>query len=365
VTSALLIARLALAVLFLVAGAAKLSDRAGSHAALSRMGLPASLATPLALALPVVELITAFALLPAGTATWGAWAALVLLGAFTFWTAAVLVRGVDTDCHCFGRISSGPVRWSTLARNVVLATVAAWVIAGQRTSGSPSYLDWLGGLSTTEGLALSAVGLGLSLLLAGIWFGLHLMRQQGRILLRLDALEKELSAQGLISARRLTDAPTEGPLAGQPVPAFTAPNLEGNSSSLSDLLAPGYPLLLIFVRPSCIPCTELLPEIARWQGVLAGRFTIGVVSQGTISENRLKLAGAGIRRALVQRELEISHALAVHTTPSALLISPEGTVAHNLEVGAAAIRRLVGSISPAPAAVPRLPVTPEVTFDAG
>jgi hypothetical protein len=364
-TAALLIARLALAVLFLVAGVAKLYDRSGSRAALSSSGLPASLATPLALALPVTELITAFALLPAGSATWGAWAALVLLAAFTLWSAAVLIRGVDADCHCFGRISSGPVRWSTLARNVVLAMVAAWVIAGQRTSGSPSYLDWLGGFSTTEGLAFSAVGLVLSLLLAGFWFGLHLMRQQGRILLRLDTLEKELSEQGLISASGTTDAPAEGPLAGQPVPPFIAPNLEGGSSSLSDLLAPGYPLLLIFIRPSCAPCTELFPEIVSWQAVLAGRFTIGLVSQGAIGENRLKLAGAGIRRVLVQRELEISNALAVHTTPSALLISPDGTVARDIAVGAVAIRRLVGSITPGPAAVPRLSVTPAVTFDAG
>lgn len=364
-TSALLIARLALAVIFLVAGVAKLFDRAGSRAALSRSGLPASLATPLALALPVMELITAFALLPAGSATWGAWAALGLLAVFTFWTAAVLLRGVDTDCHCFGRISSGPVRWSTLARNVVLAMVAAWVIAGQRTTGSPSYLDWLGGLSTTEALAFSAVGLLLSLLFSGIWFGLHLMRQQGRILLRLDTLEKELSEQGLISASGMADVPAGGPLAGQPVPPFMAPNLEGGSSSLSDLLAPGHPLLLIFIRPSCVPCTELLPEIARWQGVLAGRFTMAVVSQGAIGENRLKLAGAGIGRVLVQRELEISHGLAMHTTPSALLISPEGMVARDAAVGAAAIRRLVGSIAPAPAAVTRLPVTPEVSFDAG
>lgn len=364
-TSALLIARLALAVLFLVAGVAKLSDRAGSRATLSRSGLPVSLATPLALALPVMELITAFALLPAGSATWGAWAALVLLAAFTFWSAAVLIRGIDTDCHCFGRISSGPVRWSTLARNVVLAMVAAWVIARQRTTGSPSYLDWLGGLSTTKALAFSAVGLLLSLLLAGIWFGLQLMRQQGRILLRLDTLEKELSEQGLISASGTTDSHARGSLAGQPVPPFMAPNLEGGSSSLTDLLAPGRPLLLIFIGPRCAPCTELLPEIARWQAVLAGRLTIGIVSQGAIGENRLKLAGAGIRHVLVQRELEISNALAVHTTPCALLIAPDGTVARDMAEGAVAIRRLVGSIAPAPAAAPRLPVTPVVTFDAG
>ena len=354
-TAALLIARLALAVVFLVAGAAKLSDRAGSRAAMIGIGLPPSLAPPFALALPVIELITAGALLPAGSATWGARGALVLLGGFTLGIAGILLRGIETDCHCFGRLHSAPVGWSTLARNAALTMIAAFVVVGQRTSGSPSYVDVLSGFGTTEWLALSVAGLALSLLVAGTWFGIQLMRQQGRILLRLDALEKELRERGLIS----------GPLAGAPAPAFDAPNLEGGSTSLRDLLAPGLPLILIFIRPDCIPCTALLPEIARWQGALGGRLTLGLVSQGAIEENRLKLADAGIQRVLVQREVEIGDAFAIHTTPSALLISRDGTVASDIAVGAVAIRRLVGSIPPVPAAIPRLPATTAVSFDAG
>jgi hypothetical protein len=365
VTAALLTARLALAVLFLVAGVAKLFDRAGFRAAMIGMGVPAFLATSLALALPVTELFTGLALLPAASATWGGWAALMLLGGFTLGVAVVLIRGVTIDCHCFGQLSSGAVGWSTLVRNAVLAMIAAAIVMGQGKNGSPSYLEWLGGLSPIEGLALAASMLALTLLLAGTWFGMHLMRQHGRVLLRLDALEKELGARGLISAHILSGPQPEGLPAGNRAPDFVASNLQGGSTSLGDLLVPGLPLLLLFIRPSCAPCTALLPEVARWQDFFDGTITLAVISQGDIAGSRLNPALAGIRRVLVEREFEISNAFSIHTTPSAMMIAVDGTVASDLALGAPAIRRLFGTIAPRPAAAPRLAGTPSVSFDAG
>ncbi len=52
---ALLIARLVLAVVFVVAGLAKLADRAGSRQALINFGVPARLATPGGILLPLAE----------------------------------------------------------------------------------------------------------------------------------------------------------------------------------------------------------------------------------------------------------------------------------------------------------------------
>ena len=353
-TAALLIARLALAVVFLISGVTKLSDRRGSRAAMMRMGFAPSLTTPLALALPVSELIAAIALLPAGSATPGAWVALFLLGVFTVGILSILIRGVATDCHCFGQLHSAPVGWSTLGRNVALVIIAAFVVIGQRKSGSPSYVEWFGGFGITEWLALSTAAFGLALLVAGTWFGLHLMRQHGRILLRLDALEEELGARGLIAARGATAITPRGVPIGLPAPGFVAPNLDGGSTSLRELLTPGVPLVLLFIRPACSPCMSLLPEIARWQGALGEMLTFGVISEGSIEENRLKLSEAGIRRVLLQRNVEISDAFATHTTPSAVVISQDGTVASGVAEGAAAIRRLVGSIVPEPLAIARL-----------
>ena len=205
-------------------------------------------------------------------------------------------------------------------------------------------------------LVLSAGAFAVALLAAAIWFGMHLMRQHGRILLRLDALERELAERGLISASRDVMAQMPGGLpVGTPAPRFDAPNLEGGSTSLGDLLVPGLPLLLVFSQPRCAPCTALLPEIARWQGAHSAVLTVALISQGSLEDNRTRLAKAGIRRVMLQRTREIADAFRAEATPSAVLISPEGAIASPLGDGAIAIRGLVASIVPGRLAVSRRP----------
>src|SRR5262245_11676744 len=62
--TALLIARLILAAVFAVAGVAKLLDRDGTREGLEGFGVPARIATPGALILPLVEIAVAVLLLP-------------------------------------------------------------------------------------------------------------------------------------------------------------------------------------------------------------------------------------------------------------------------------------------------------------
>jgi uncharacterized membrane protein YphA (DoxX/SURF4 family) len=69
---ALLTARLLLALVFAVAGAAKLADRQSSRQAIVDFGVPTALAAPLGMLLPLAELAAAATLLPASTAWWGA-----------------------------------------------------------------------------------------------------------------------------------------------------------------------------------------------------------------------------------------------------------------------------------------------------
>jgi hypothetical protein len=347
VTAALLIARLALALVLLIAGVTKLADRRGSRAAMVGLGLTPSIATAFALALPLIELTAAVALFPAGTATLGAWGALILLGVFTIGIVSIMIRGVEADCHCFGQLHSARVGWRTLGRNLFLVTLAAFVAIGQRASGSPGYVNWFGGFGVVEWLVLSFALFSVSLLAVGTWFGLQLMRQHGRILLRLDALEQELSARGFIGARSVMTSTVRALPVGSPAPAFVASNLNGGSSSLRELLAPGLPLLLLFVRPNCVPCVSLIPEIARWQSSLGALLSFGVISQGSVEENRLKFAEAGLQHVLVQQKADISDAFAADMTPSAVLITQDGIVASSVAEGAASIRRLVYSFVPA------------------
>ncbi|MEA2594373.1 MAG: hypothetical protein QOF01_842, partial [Thermomicrobiales bacterium] len=80
--TALVLARLVLAAVFVVAGFAKLADREGSRRGLEGFGLPKAAAQPVSLLLPLAEIAVAILLLPRGTAWWGGVGALVLLGLF-------------------------------------------------------------------------------------------------------------------------------------------------------------------------------------------------------------------------------------------------------------------------------------------
>src|SRR5947209_15440906 len=104
----LLIVRLLLAAVFLVAGLAKMADLAGSRQALRDFGVPARLADPFGLLLPLAELAVAVALLPTISAWWGALGALVLLLLFVVGIGYNLVRGRHPECHCFGQLPSAP-----------------------------------------------------------------------------------------------------------------------------------------------------------------------------------------------------------------------------------------------------------------
>jgi uncharacterized membrane protein YphA (DoxX/SURF4 family) len=140
---ALLAARLMLAVVFALAGVAKLADRVGSRQAVIDFGLPARLAHALALALPVAELAVAVALVPARTAWSGALGALALLAAFVVGIGYNLARGRSPDCHCFGQLHSQPVGWPTLARNAVLAAIAGLLVwQGPERVGASAFA-WL------------------------------------------------------------------------------------------------------------------------------------------------------------------------------------------------------------------------------
>src|SRR3712207_3548047 len=233
--AAVLFARLLLAAVFLAAGVAKLADREGSRRAIADFGVPAALAAPLGILLPLVELAVAAALIPSATAFWGGVGALALLLLFILGIGVNLARGHKPDCHCFGQLHSAPAGWQTLARNGVLAAVAGFVVWEGRDDGSvvPSALSWLGGLSTaqTAGLVSGLVLLGV--LIAQWWFLAHLLRQNGRLLVRLEALEGRLGADDAPTAPPKEDAePAAGLPVGSVAPAFGLSGLYGETLTL-------------------------------------------------------------------------------------------------------------------------------------
>lgn len=150
--------------------------------------------------LPLAELAVAATLLPSSTAWWGALGALALLSLFLVGITYNLARGRKPDCHCFGQLHSAPAGWKTLARNGVLAAVAGFVLWGGYEGGAgPSALSWVGALSTVQLLGLLG-GILVLALLVGQWvFLVHLLRQNGRLLVRLETLEASVAAGGSVA----------------------------------------------------------------------------------------------------------------------------------------------------------------------
>src|SRR6266568_2032347 len=182
----LLLARLLLAVVFILAGLAKLADRAGSRKALLDFGVPAKFVAPFAVLLPLAELAVAVALIPTVSAWWGAIGALALLLLFVAVIGYNLAHGRTPDCHCFGQLHSAPAGWSTLSRNLVLAGIAGLVVAFGRSTAGPGVLELIAQMTVSQRLELLVGALLLVVLIGEGWLLMQMMTQQGRLLLRIE-----------------------------------------------------------------------------------------------------------------------------------------------------------------------------------
>jgi peroxiredoxin len=355
--AALLIARLLLAAVFTLAGVAKLADREGSRQAIVDFGAPSAIAAPLGLLLPLAELVVAATLLPASTAWWGALGALTLLSVFVVGISINLARGRKPDCHCFGQLHSAPAGWKTLARNGALAAVAGFVLWGSYEGGAgPSALAWLGALSASQLVGLLGGVLVLALL-AGQWvFLVHLLRQNGRLLVRLEALETSLASGGSSVAPSQNGTPldqAEGLPVGTEAPEFSLSGLYGESLTLEALRSSGKPLMMLFTDPGCGPCNALLPDVGRWQEEHANKLTLSLVSRGEVEENKTKAQEHALKNVVLQKDWEVSESYEVRGTPSAVLISPDGKIASPVAGGEEGIR---GLLSYAVGERPQLPM---------
>lgn len=325
------VARVVLAIVFAVAGFAKLADRKGTRALAVDFGVPASFAGVFEWLLPIAELICAGALLPAASATLGAMATFGMLVIFIVAIGVSLARGRRPECHCFGQIHSAPVGWTTIARNVVLSGLAVFVIVEGQANGQPGIADAfraLGGVPWVWAAALGVVGL---TAVAVIGMTYQLLRQNGRLALRIEALEARLGPPPV----------QEKGLAPETVaPGFTLSSLDGGRVSLDDLTRAHTELLLLFTEPGCGACEAMLPEVAGWQRKHEGRLRIVPISHGDVESNRQKMTASGIAGVLLQEDREVAQAYQVDAVPSAVLLTA-GKIASFIAAGDEAIRSLV------------------------
>jgi peroxiredoxin len=188
----------------------------------------------------------------------------------------------------------------------------------------------------------------LAVLLAGAcWMIYGLLRQNGRILVRLETVEAAIEALAAdrspgrvfadrsLAKSRLNRA---GLTAGTVAPAFTLPTVDGREVSLADYA--GRRLLLVFSDPSCGPCTELLPRLAA--AARQSDVAVLVVSRGGVDANRRTLAECGVTLPVaLQAHWEISRLYGKFATPIAYLIDEHGRIASDVAAGASPILSLL------------------------
>jgi thiol-disulfide isomerase/thioredoxin len=348
----LLLSRIALAVVFGLAGVTKIFDLKGSRTAMLDFGLPQWLAAPLGSCLPFLELAVAGLLLPTETVWWGALGALVLLVAFVVGIAINMARGKRPDCHCFGQLHSAPVGPITLVRNGLLAALAGLVVSQAWSNPGLSVSSVLGSIFAGH-VVEAAFGTAVVLAIACLsYLIVHLFRQNGRLLLRIESLES-----APIGAPRLTAQNQAGLKIGSPAPAFELPLAKGGQGSLDSLRAGGKPVVLVFSDANCGPCKALIPDLERWDRQYADKLTIAMVTRGA-SVEKIKHY---LRFVLVQKDREVAMQYQAFGTPAAVVVGADGLVRTGLASGAQKIGELVSAaasgnlpaVQSAPAPLPR------------
>jgi peroxiredoxin len=169
----------------------------------------------------------------------------------------------------------------------------------------------------------------------GAWLTYQLVRQNGRILLRLEAIEKRLGGQPADDRRKPAGLPI-----GAPAPDFELADLAGVRRKLSDFR--GQDVLIIFFGPKCGFCTRMAPDLAALAADGTGGRPIPiVVSNGDADENRKLVEQFGIRCVvLLQDEMEVATRFRAHGTPTGYRIDAEGRIASALAVGAEPLLKL-------------------------
>jgi peroxiredoxin len=174
------------------------------------------------------------------------------------------------------------------------------------------------------------------LVAVGSWLGYQLVRQNGRILLRLEAIDDRLTPHG----REKQPPEAHGLPIGKLAPEFELPDLTGTRRKLADFR--GRDVLLIFFNPQCGFCTQMAADLADLSANTgAGRLVPVVVTTGDAEANRTLFEQSGIRCVvLLQDQMEVAARFLAQGTPMGYRIDAAGRIASELAVGAEALLQL-------------------------
>jgi len=173
----------------------------------------------------------------------------------------------------------------------------------------------------------------LLLILISIWIGFYqLVKQQGRLLLRLDQLERDVQVDSRTNGTQ--HEPESDRFLGTDFPSFEFPDLYGNTVALEDFR--GKPVLLVNWNFECGFCDAIAPELARLQASLEKQKVRSVLlSYGEPGSNRTQAAEHGLKcTILLSKDSERPRPFDQQGTPVAYLLDETGRVARPLANGA-------------------------------
>jgi peroxiredoxin/uncharacterized membrane protein YphA (DoxX/SURF4 family) len=338
------ILRILLIAIFGVAGFAKLFDLSGSKKAVEGFGVPETLAKPLGVLLPIVEIAIAVSLFFVQTSWFGAIGATALLGIFIAGMTYQWSKGNAPDCHCFGQVHSEPVSPKSIIRNVIFVLPAiGLIIAGRENQGLNLFDSNNNNISESPMQIIIGLAM-IGLLAAVVYFLKQISEQQVQIMRRIEILEFTAHDGTKEVEREDVSNPLEGLAIGTVAPVFELPDINNKIVTLKDLLTPKKTTMAFFVSPTCNPCGALLPEIEQWQTELKDKLNFVFISTGGAKENADKLAGKTLKKILLQKDREVAELYGAKWTPTAVLINSDGRIASRVAAGDSAIRDLVEKI---------------------
>jgi peroxiredoxin len=189
--------------------------------------------------------------------------------------------------------------------------------------------------------AAAAAVLGLLLILVTVVL-YQLVKQQGRLVLRLDEVERLLAQAGIGAAA----AQPAGLEVGTEVAPFRLPDLDGNDVALEDFR--GKRVLLVHWSPGCGFCDMIAEELAGLDADLRqNNVQLLFASYGDAEANRKLAAEHGLKAPilLLKDAPNAIEAFQRFGTPVAYLLDEEGKVARPIAIGAEQVPALARELA--------------------
>lgn len=308
----LVVLPLTLIVVLIASGLLKLPQADRTLASFEGFGLPTWLRQRwVAIAFPLGEVILGLVILLASgwIAVVALAAALALMLTYLVLVAISVSRGNDVDCNCFGALSTAPLSWRAVVRNSVLVAVASGALADPVASAG--VLARLAGFSAADWLWLLAVAVVATVLLV-----------LGSGAVGGSATAGNTAAADDRTAELLTD-----PEARAVIPAdviYVTPDLE--PVRLRNRVVTHRKTTVLFaVRVGCGACGPVLNALDGWSRRLGEDAQVIA-----LTESSAEAVAAQYPDALPfmgYAGAEAWKALGIRSTPSAILLAGDGTIA--------------------------------------